>query len=166
MTTREIIVIAALGETNQVIGNQGQVPWYIPEDSQRFGQLTWGHTVVMGRRTWLGDLGGQPLPGRRNIVISSTHPGQGAALFVTSLEAALDAAKGERVFIAGGARVYAEALPLADTLELTLVKGNYPGDTFFPPYRHLIGRQFTLIAEESHPGFRYVTYGRLASGRA
>ena len=67
-----------------------------------------------------------------------------------------------KVFIVGGTRLYAEALPQADTLELTLVEGDFEGDTFFPPYDHLIGTQFELVKVDPQPGFRFETYQRIS----
>lgn len=171
--------MAALAERDRLIGRGLELPWRIPADLRRFQALTVGHPLVMGRRTFeslLHQFGG-PLPGRENVVLTrhpvhSDHPG----LHVYgSLEAALAAFAGrERVFIGGGAQVYAAALPLADRLELTLVEGAFEGDTYFPPYAHLVegpGAPFRLAASEAHaaevgrdgrpvPAFRFETYVR------
>lgn len=172
MNKSEIIIIAALAESNKVIGKNGKVPWTIPEDSQRFQKLTLNHAVIMGRKTWDYDLNKSPLENRINIVISSSlselvipencpnYPFD--LLFVKSLEEALEKSENqEKVFIAGGSSIYAQALNLADTLELTLVEGDYEGDTFFPEYQHLIGSQFELVGKEVKPGFRFETYQRI-----
>jgi dihydrofolate reductase len=175
----EKIVIAALGSGNRVIGDRGKLPWSIPEDVRRFRQLTLNHTVIMGRKTWELDLEQSPLPQRLNIVVSqkttlaqdlsrqgSWHTSEDArVLFVPSLQAALKCCIQEQpqesqVFIMGGAMLYAEALPLADRLELTIVLGNHPGDTFFPAYEPLIGSIFQLRCIEIHAGYRYETYDR------
>ncbi len=161
----EIVLIAALAEKNRVIGREGRLPWHLPEDLRRFKRLTMGHPLLMGRKTFeslLEQFGG-PLPGRRHLVLSRTrtYPDLANVEVYPSVEAAL-AAVGTvpRLFIAGGANVYAQFLPRADRLELTLVEGNYEGDTFFPPYESLIGPIFEEVAVESHPGFRFVTYRR------
>jgi len=172
MKKSEIVIIAALARTNRVIGQAGKMPWRIPEDSARFKALTLGHSVIMGRKTWEFDLEGCPLPDRRNWVITHdpdrfNQDRRVAELdggeFVPSLKVALaKTRKDPRVFIAGGATIYAQALPLADTLELTLVEGLFEGDTFFPAYQHLIGSQFGQVVREEHPGYCFETYRRLA----
>lgn len=172
MNHPEIIIIAALAESNRVIGKNGKLPWTIPEDSRRFQQLTIGHTVIMGRKTWEYDVEKCPLIQRCNIVISSSPQTQTIAedcpsypfelLFVSSLQAALQkVSEQEKVYIAGGATVYAQALELADTLELTLVEGSFGGDAFFPEYTHLIGTQFELAHQELRTGYRFDTYKRI-----
>jgi dihydrofolate reductase len=168
----EIIIIAALAKSNRLIGKNGKVPWSIPEDSQRFQAVTHGYPVIMGRKTWEHDLEKCPLANRLNIVITSTpqnaevsEAGLRLALgvsFVTSLDEALKKADdAEKIYIVGGASIYTEALAIADTLDLTLVEGNYEGDTFFPPYEHLIGTQLTLATQLDRPGFSFVTYHRV-----
>ncbi len=172
MNHPEIIIIAALAESNRVIGKNGKLPWKIPEDSRRFQQLTIGHTVIMGRKTWEYDVEKCPLIHRRNIIISSSPQTQTIAedcpsypfelLFASSLQAALQKVTEEqKVFIAGGAIVYGQALQLADTLELTLIEGNFEGDVFFPEYTHLIGTYFELVHQEQQPGYRFATYKRI-----
>ncbi len=173
MKMPEIVVIAALAANNRVIGKQGKVPWHIPADSQRFQRLTIGHSVIMGRKTWSEDIEKCPLTKRRNIVITS-HPDQYQVadhcqnyplglVFVPSLLAALQAVEEEdKVFIIGGASIYAQALPLADVLDLTIVEGDYEGDAYFPEYQGLIGNQFEQMHVEAHAGFRFETYRRMA----
>jgi dihydrofolate reductase len=125
-------VIAAVAR-NGVMGRENRLPWRLPADLKRFKELTWGHSVIMGRRTW--ESIGTPLPGRRFVVVSSrAGPGPEGVLTVRSLEAALDACAGEdEVFVIGGARLFAEALPRAHRLYLTRVEAEPAGDTFFPP---------------------------------
>lgn len=172
MNQPEIIIIAALAESNRAIAKNGELPWNLPEDSQRFQSLTRNHTVIVGRNTWEKDLKQQPLKDSDIIVISSepeevqrevestNYPEDVLAL--DSLEAALERALDpEKIFIAGGASIYTQALEIADTLELTLVEGDFEGDTFFPEYQHLIGSQFKLVAREERPGFRFETYKRI-----
>lgn len=164
-TASEIVLVAALAEKNRAIGCRGRLPWHLPEDLRHFKQLTVGHPLLMGRKTFeslLEDFGG-PLPGRRHLVLSRsrTYPDIPQVEVYPDVEAALAAlGKVPVLFIAGGAEVYAQFLPRADRLELTLVEGDYEGDTFFPPYEHLIGPVFEVVAVEQHPGFRFVTYQR------
>lgn len=172
MNKPEIIIIAALAESNRAIAKDGKLPWKIPEDSKRFQSLTLNHILIVGRNTWEKDLKEQPLKDRDIIIISSkkeevemelefiNYP-EKVVVFDT-LEEALEKAKDtKKIFIAGGASIYAQALELADTLELTLVEGDFEGDTFFPEYQHLVGSQYELVAKENHPGFRYETYKKI-----
>ena len=117
---------------NGVIGVNGALPWHLSADLQRFKQLTIGNTVIMGRKTW--DSIGRPLPNRRNIVITRTHGlSLEGALTVTSLETALDSASNDlEKFIIGGAEIYNLAMPLVDTIEMTLIHEDVEGDTYFP----------------------------------
>lgn len=107
--------------TSGVIGRDGGIPWHLPEDLARFKQLTLGHTVVMGRRTWESlPTRVRPLPGRRNVVISRT-PGYRAA--GADVLGALDAAgaAGEPIWVIGGAEIYHLAMPVATRCEVTEV---------------------------------------------
>ncbi|OBK09899.1 dihydrofolate reductase [Mycobacterium asiaticum] len=113
--------------TSGVIGRAGSIPWHLPEDLARFKQVTLGHTVVMGRRTWDSlPARVRPLPGRRNIVLSRQQGfvADGAEV-VGDLEQALT---GEDTWIIGGGQVYALALPLANRCEVTEVDVDLPRD--------------------------------------
>ena len=161
----EIIIIAAVGEKHRVIGKGNDLPWHIPEDLKHFKQLTKGHPLIMGRRTFESIIHqfGRPLPDRRHIVVTTHGPLQDHPEIQTcaSIEEALEAVQDEeQVFIGGGATIYAQFLPISDRLELTLVEGDYEGDTYFPPYEHLIDDLFVKTAEKPHEGFRFVTYRR------
>lgn len=159
----ELIIIAAVAEKDRLIGNGMKLPWHIPEDLKRFKQLTEGYPLLMGRRTFESILAqfGKPLPGRRHIVLTRhpervEHP---VAECFTSIDEALEALKNEtKVYIAGGAEVYKEFLERADRLELTIVEGEYDGDTYFPPWKYLVGTRFTLIEEQKRDGFRFETF--------
>ncbi len=161
-----VIVIAALARENRCIGRKTRLPWHVPEDMKRFKRLTYGSPMIMGRITCEGLIRefGSPLPGRRTLALtrnlnSSIHP---EIELCPSMQSALDRVKDdEKVFIAGGAKIYAEALNWADRLELTLIDGAYAGDTFFPAYEHLIGTEFSLSHEDAHEGFSFVTYDRI-----
>ncbi|NLX19099.1 MAG: dihydrofolate reductase [Desulfobulbus sp.] len=130
----ELIIIAAL-TVHRVIGYHNTIPWRITEDLAHFKAVTMGFPVIMGRRTY-ESIGG-PLSGRKTIVLTSqpdfrAHP---ACQIAAGLdEALLSCRKAEKVFIAGGARLYKEALPLADTLILTVISQAFPGDTYFPDF--------------------------------
>jgi len=150
-----VVLIAAVGR-NGVIGRDNDLPWRIREDLQHFKQLTLGHTLVMGRKTY--DSIGRPLPGRRTVVVTRqpdwSAPGVEAA---HSLEEALKLADSNDVYVAGGGEIYREALPYADRLELTEVDQSPAGDTTFPA---LDPTQWTETARDPHDGFTFATYTR------
>ncbi|WP_420454641.1 dihydrofolate reductase [Rubrivirga sp.] len=180
----EVVVVAAVAEApgspaDRLIGDGMDLPWHLPADLRRFKALTTGWPLVMGRRTFeslLHQFGG-PLPNRENVVLtrhpsSVDHPG---IHVYGGLEEAVRAfADRERLFIGGGAGVYGSVLDpdgavQADRLELTFVEGEFEGDTYFPPYRHLLaenGGPFHLDASKRHPAegdrpaFRFDTYVR------
>ena len=152
----KIALIAALTR-KRVIGKDGKLPWHISEDLKRFRALTTGHAVIMGRTTF--ESLGRPLPNRRNVVITS-HTLRGVETY-RSLPDALKALAGEeRVFIIGGGQLFARAIDLADELFLTIVMKDFPGDTFFPPYEHLLGKQFRHIGHTDGDGFTFDDYAR------
>jgi dihydrofolate reductase len=136
----KITIIAAVAR-NGVIGHQGRIPWHLPADLAHFKRTTIGHTLVMGRRTF--ETTGA-LPGRRTLVLSRDpewkpemgEEGREAKVeVVRSLNEAIDRASdlGENeLFICGGAKVYRQALPQADRLNLTQVEVDPDGDTYFP----------------------------------
>jgi len=157
--------IAAMS-LNRVIGAGNQIPWHLPEDFRWFKQITMGHVLVMGRKTF--ESIGRPLPGRDTFVLTRgdfAYPGVQTLHDLNellarlknpspSLSATLSPSDGERdgvrgalgqrqVFICGGAQIYEQALPLCDELYLTLVKREVAGDAFFPPFE----AQFELAAE-------------------
>jgi dihydrofolate reductase len=111
--------------TSGIIGRGGDIPWRVPEDLTRFKQVTIGHTVVMGRRTWESlPARVRPLPGRRNVVLSHRRDfvADGAQV-VTSLDAALSESDREpETWVIGGEQVYLLALPLATRCEVTEVE--------------------------------------------
>lgn len=130
----KITIIVAIAENN-AIGYQNDLLAFISADLKRFKQLTTGHPIIMGRKTF-DSLPKGALPNRRNIVVShqSNLELKGAEV-VNSLEQALEICSGEEeVFIIGGASIYALSLPLATHLEITHIHHNFDkADTFFPP---------------------------------
>jgi dihydrofolate reductase len=159
-----ITLVAAVARGG-VIGREGTIPWRLPEDLERFKELTTGHAVVMGRRTWDSiPERFRPLPGRRNVVVTR-NPEWSArgAERAGSLEDALHLLEGEsRAYVIGGAEIYAAALPLADELELTEIDLDVEGDTHFPP---VDPAEFREAARESHASadgtsFSFVRYVR------
>ena len=126
-----VSIIVAMAR-NRVIGRDGQLPWHISEDLKRFKQLTMGHHIVMGRKTW--DSLGRLLPGRRHVIVSRQPdyrvPG---AQIVRSLDTAITACAGDdEIFIIGGGEIYRQALAFTDRIYLTQVALDAEGDTTFP----------------------------------
>ena len=133
---------------DRVIGQGGRMPWHLPADLKHFKAVTLGHPVVMGRRTF--DSIGRALPGRRNVVISRSKPDlPDGVMLAHGLDEALEACAGaERVMVIGGGEIYAQAMPLADFLELTLIDAAIDGDTHFP-YFSL--RNWAVLRLQSRP---------------
>ncbi|MFW5973463.1 MAG: dihydrofolate reductase [Bacteroidota bacterium] len=167
----EIVLIAAVAEANRVIGQEKDLPWHIPEDLKHFKRLTAGHSLLMGRKTFesiVHQFGG-PLPDRRMLVLTTREGLEGYPEIETfsSVGDALAAVDpSETLFIGGGGAVYDEFLPLADRMELTLIEGEFEGDTFFPPFEHLVGKEFDIDSEDRREGYRFVTYRRKYSAVA
>jgi dihydrofolate reductase len=154
----KIAIIAAVA-LNRGIGKDGRLPWHLPEDLRHFKQLTMGHVVLMGKNTW--DSLGKPLPGRRNVVLARTLLDDVESYL--SIDAALNALhREERIFVIGGGEVYAQLLPRADELYLTVVEREVDADTFFPAYASLLETGFILRRSEPRDGFRFEEYTRSA----
>lgn len=157
---------------NHAIGFRGSLPWHIPEDLAHFRELTTGHTVIMGRKTF-ESLPQGALADRRNIVLShSLRQIPGCDVFSTlegSLESCSnatlyrpsgsdDSPKKEEAFIIGGASVYSEALPYTDRLYITLVENNpVDADTFFP---NINSEEWIVTNREKHMGFEFIELER------
>lgn len=130
----QINIIAAVAE-NGAIGYENKLIYWLPNDLKRFKQLTTGHTIIMGRRTF-ESLPKGALPNRRNIVLSRSQKEiEGCEVFATLKSALAHCSEDEEVYVIGGASVYKQALPLADRLCLTEVHDTpVNADTFFPSY--------------------------------
>ncbi len=145
MNNPKISLIAAISE-NRVIGRDNALPWHIPEDLKRFKELTTGHPVIMGRKTY--ESIGRLLPNRTNIIITrDTDYNVDGAVIAHSLDEALDRAKNEpstnnhepvtdenEVFIIGGGQIFDQSITIADKLYLTIVHTTIDGDAYFPDY--------------------------------
>jgi len=151
----KISIIAAVDE-NRGIGKQGKMPWDIPEDLERFKQLTSGHPVIMGRKTF--DSLGKPLTNRTNIIITQNSNTKIKKCFVAnSLEESIKIAKeqpgSDEIFIIGGGQIYKQAIAVANKLYLTMVKGVFDVDTVFPDYSMFSKKTFEQPGESN--GFEY-----------
>jgi len=179
-------MIAAIGPKRE-LGKDNKLLWHISEDLKRFKNLTEGHAVIMGRKTF--ESLGKPLPNRLNIVVTheKLFPLRGSAnipqsasrgnpshfvttppspVIIHSLKEAFDFVKNLRsedeVFIIGGGQIYAQALPLADKLYLTIVEktpehpdGNFAADTFFPVYKHIFKKKI-FEEKKEQDGYKFV----------
>jgi dihydrofolate reductase len=156
-TLKVFKAIAAMSE-NRVIGQGGRIPWHLPEDFKWFKQMTTGQVVVMGRKTFQSI--GKVLPNRTTIVLSRenfSHSGVITAPDLSKVDWNEPDLAGRKVFICGGAEIYAQTLSSCSDLYLTLVKRVVEGDTFFPPFEN----QFELAQELlDQPEFKILHYRR------
>lgn len=157
---KEIILIAAVAE-GRVIGKDGTIPWHhqdeidYGEDLSRFKDLTLGHVVVMGRRTY--ESLGRPLPKRTNVVITRNRDYDvPKATVVRSLEEALRQ-EDDKIYVIGGQEIYEQAMPLATRLEITEIHANYGGDTFFP---EIDEEEWEITKREDRGHYSFLTYVR------
>lgn len=139
-----------------VIGRNNTLPWRLPEDLKRFKDLTMGHAIIMGRKTF--DSIGKPLPGRTNIVVSRNPALKiDGAVVTASLGEAVRQADAD-AFVIGGAELFRQAWPLADRLYLTLIHEKIEGDVFFPEIdwrRRFIENRRTSHVGEKADKLRY-----------
>jgi dihydrofolate reductase len=133
MKKPEIAIIVAMAK-NRTIGINNTLPWRCPEDLKHFKSLTMGHHMIMGRKTF--DSIGKPLPGRITVVVTRDHNLKiEGCLVAHSLQDAIKlCAKDSETFIVGGADIYAQSLPLADTLYITEIQQDMEGDVHFPEF--------------------------------
>ncbi len=161
-----LVLIAAVAKDG-VIGKDNALPWHLPEDLKHFKALTAGHAVIMGRKTWESlPERFRPLPGRTNIVVTRNVGYRAAgATVVNSLEEAVKVGGSGTAFIIGGAVLYAQALPLAQCLELTEIDAEFSGDVHFPPIDRAQWQELSRNPGLSAAGLGYafVTYGRTQS---
>lgn len=146
--TMRISMIVAMAE-NGVIGRDGDLPWRLPADLKFFKRTTLGHHLIMGRKTF--DSIGRPLPRRTTVVLTrdreASFPGCAVAHDLEQALAVARAAGDDEAFIAGGAQVYAMALPQADRIYCTQVAATVDGDVRFPQWDR---REWTEVSREDH----------------
>lgn len=144
----KITLIAAVGENNS-LGVNGDLPWHLPDDFKRFKQLTTGHKIIMGRKTF--ETFPKPLPNREHVVITrykDYRPKFECTLF-NSLEEAISYAQlDELSYIIGGGEIYEQAMPFGTHIELTRIHASFEADTFFPEINET---NWSLEHEEYHP---------------
>src|SRR5262245_40106604 len=157
-----VTLVAAIAR-NGVIGAGESIPWRLPGEQRQFKELTLGHVLVMGRRTY--DTIGRPLPGRTTVVVTRqpdwtppTGMPRGLLLAGSVLEALeIGREVDDEVFVVGGAQIYREALPLADAMVLTWVDLEPSGDTHFPDVDWSLWRE---VGREQYDGWARASYHR------
>ncbi len=166
----EVAAIAAIGR-NRELGKGNELLWHIPDDLKRFKELSVGHPIILGRKTFESIVAmiGRPLPERTSIVVTRdptytdtlrqyNDEHTMSVMVASSVEDALEKAKlasgAEKVIIGGGAEMYKLALPYTDTLHLTLIDDSKEADSFFPEYEN----EFTHISFEEKREWRGLTY--------
>ncbi|HYK76976.1 MAG TPA: dihydrofolate reductase [Daejeonella sp.] len=155
------ISLVVIADENNGIGRNNQLLCHMPADLKHFKQLTLGHPIIMGRKTF--DSMGKPLPGRHNIVITHQNIQIEGCTVVHSLKEALESCAGEnQVAIVGGAAIFEQSMDLADTIHFTRLHHTFEADTFFPKIDAQIWEE---IQREAHPSdeknpypYTFITY--------
>ncbi|HCA07995.1 dihydrofolate reductase [Chryseobacterium sp.] len=158
-------IVVAMGEKNE-IGFENKLLWHLPKDLKHFKDMTSGHPIIMGRKTY--ESIGKPLPNRTNIVISRKKNWfEEGILIVGSIKEAVKFAKkiDENVFIIGGGNIYEQTMEMVDKLEVTLVKADLQADTFFPKINPKVWKKTEEIFhekdEKNEYDFSFQTYERI-----
>ena len=159
MTDRQITMIVAVAE-NGAIGKDNNLLWHISGDLKRFKAITTGHSIIMGRKTYLS-FPKRPLPDRKNIILTNGDNTFEGAYTAKNIEQALALCDSDEVFIIGGESIYRQFLPYTTKIYLTRVHRSYEADTFFPT---LNMDEWKKIDTEEHldgePPFTYITLKR------
>jgi dihydrofolate reductase len=164
----DLTIIVAVSDNN-VIGIGNEIPWrvpenMVPEDMAHFKDLTMGHPVIMGRKTYESiPQKFRPLSGRKNIVLSKGFQSGEGIYIARSIEEALNLAENQDTYIIGGETIYRQFLPHANRMELTKIHQNYQGDAFFPEIKldewELIKPEENLVSKKGIP-FSFMSYKR------
>ncbi|WP_428330676.1 dihydrofolate reductase [Mucilaginibacter sp.] len=157
-----LTIVVAISE-NHAIGKDNKLLWYLPNDLKHFKDITSGHTVIMGRKTY--ESVGKPLPKRRNIIVTRQNIHIEGCEVVSSIEAAVALCKHEaEAFIVGGAEIYKQAMHLTDRIYLTIVHKTFEADTFFP---EINAQEWNEVLREDHEPdeknsipYSFITYQR------
>ncbi len=159
-----ITMIAAAAENN-ALGKDGNIPWHLPDDFKHFKQLTTGHHIIMGRKTW--ESFPRPLPNRTHVVITRDHSYKAEnAVVVHSLEDALAYCKDEaHTYIIGGGEIYKLGMNYATHIELTRVHNEFEADAFFPEINtnqwELVSSVFHDVDDRHKNGFTFQSWKKL-----
>ncbi|MCH8568277.1 MAG: dihydrofolate reductase [Balneolales bacterium] len=162
-------------DKNNLIGNKGSLPWKLPEDLRHFKQTTMGKPLLMGRKTF-ESIGSKPLPGRPCYVLSKklsagrplknrlANKENAFTVFESETEAIsyFNTSDYDEVVIVGGAETYKLFLPHCNRLIISLVYGEFTGDTYFPDYSNLLNTSFKLSSSTSYNDFQVLEYKRIS----
>lgn len=153
-----IKLIVAISK-NRVIGDSNKLIWNLPADLKKFKEITTGHPIVMGRKTY--ESIGRPLPNRRNIIITRDESYEvGGCEVVNSIEEAL-LLTGDDCFIIGGGEIYKQTLNIADQIYMTVVDEEFEGDTTFPELPtewYISSKEDHLADEKNHYNYSFLFY--------
>jgi dihydrofolate reductase len=162
-----IVIVVGLGKKDSALGYKNGLLWHVPADLKRFKELTMGHPIIMGQKTFesILEILGKPFPGRTNIVatLDKNYKYEGVKV-AYSLEEAVEIAQSEsptEIHIGGGGQIYKQMLPLVDQLHITWFHDKKEADTFFPEFKD----EFEVVKEhpvQNHEGlyFQWVDYKR------
>jgi len=152
------VIVSVAKETNAIGKKTGELLFRISDDLKRFKNLTMGHPIIMGRKTY--ESIGKPLPGRTNIVITrNTDFTAEGTIVVNSIEEAISKAKelDHEIFVMGGGEIYKQAFPYVDKLYLTIVESDMKGDVFFPDWKSDFTKEtFREERLDEKTGLKYV----------
>ncbi len=144
-----MITLIVAATKNNAIGKDNKMMWHLPNDLKFFKNTTWGFPIIMGRKTF--EAIGKPLPGRQNIVVTNNEDWAAEGVEkAASLEEAIEKAKEantKEIFVAGGGKIYRQAIELADKILMTRVTADLDGDTFFPK---ISKKEWELVSDEPH----------------
>lgn len=157
-----IVIVSAVGKSNRAIGKNNALLWHVPDDLKRFKQLTLGHPVIMGQKTFESILTilGKPFPGRTNIVatLDKNYSYEADNVHIAySLEEAVEIAQTENpeeIHIGGGGEIYRQMLPFVERLHITWFFDEPDGDTFFPEFED----EFEIVTEHPIKEYNGVKY--------
>ncbi len=159
-----IVSIIAAMDKNRLIGRDNDLPWRLPSDLAHFKKVTMSKPILMGRKTY--DSIGRPLPGRKNIILSRDKNLEiEGVTVVNSLEEAMSAAwDADELMVIGGSAVYERVLPITQRMYLSLIDGEFEGDTWFPEFDEkdweIVESEEQPAGEKGVPGCRFVTFQR------
>lgn len=157
VTKPKISIVVALGKNTRAIGKGPDLLWRISDDLKRFKSLTTGHPIIMGRKTFQSI--GRALPNRTNIIVTRNDSFEAENCIVAhSIEDGLEEARKiepTEIFVIGGGEIYTQALPIVNTLYLTLVDSDIDGDIFFPEYPEFTKETFREVRIDEKTGLSY-----------
>lgn len=159
-----ISLIVAMA-SNRVIGDKGEIPWKIPGEQKMFKEITMGHTMIMGRKTY--EAIGRALPGRTNIVVTrQTDYSAPDCIVVHDLKSALESCPVDEseAFIIGGGQIYHETITSADRIYLTVVQREVPGDTYFPEFSESEFKAIKSDTIDAAESYHFYVYERVRAG--